>query len=160
LELRLVERAVVELADVADERRCEIRVVAAARRGRGLLAAGAAAARRQKHSCDNPAQHSYPHGFFSSKTKSGPRARSPFPYLCWTLLELDGDLQRPVDDPRLDLVHRGDELLRHGRVDLADAHAAVGERELQVAVALELTALAGLDHVEHPEADLLDPARQ
>src|ERR1051325_7490246 len=72
LELRLVERAVVELADVADEGGREIRVVAAARGGRagGLLAAGAAAARREKHSCDNHAQRSYPHGFFLAKQRA------------------------------------------------------------------------------------------
>src|SRR5439155_17351989 len=98
-------------------------------------------------------------GTRSSKTKGGP-VGPPFRFSIRRTLELGRDLQLALDDPRLDLVHRGDEPLRHGRVDPADAHAVVGERELQVAVALELAGLRRLDHVEDAEVNVLDAARQ
>src|SRR5690349_7764165 len=49
-----------------------------------------------------------------------------------------GRLDLARDDLGLQLVHLVDERLRYGRVDLADAHAAVLEVEEQVAAALEL----------------------
>src|SRR5436309_10366308 len=76
------------------------------------------------------------------------------------LLQLLRNVKLPGDDLRLDLVHRLDERLRHAGVDLADAHAAVGERELEIVVALELPGLGRLDHVEDTKVDVLDAADQ
>src|SRR5919206_2716717 len=73
--------------------------------------------------------------------KSVPERRgagsSPAPRSREMRLRLRRQLELARDDLALDRVHLRDELLRHGRIDLAEAHAAVLERELQVLVALE-----------------------
>jgi hypothetical protein len=57
------------------------------------------------------------------------------------LLDRRRDLEVARDDPLLDAVHLVDQRLRHRGVDIADADAAVGERELEVLVAVELAVL-------------------
>ena len=142
LELRLVERAVVELADVADQGRrgrwsCRLVVaVELERRLRGAAASGA-------HQWPAPPRvREDRERLIAGFTKRRRRAREARPsqidQVRRSVRELDRNLQLAGDDSRLDLVHRGDVLLRHGRVDLADANAVVLQREDQVLVAPEL----------------------
>src|SRR5438105_2008939 len=70
------------------------------------------------------------------------------------------ELQRPGDDLRLVLIHQGDIRLRHGRVDLADAHAPVLQVEDEVVATVPLAVLDLLDRVEDAGVDSLDGARQ
>src|SRR5215218_9970066 len=65
-----------------------------------------------------------------------------------------GDLDLARDDLLLQLVHLVDELLGHGRVDLADGHALVLQVEEQVAAAPEL--VLG-DLVDRREDAVVDP---
>src|SRR3954463_7493996 len=71
-------------------------------------------------------------------------------------LQGGGDLHVPVDDLLLELVHLVDELLRNGRVDLADRHAAVLQVEEQVAAAPELVLGDLLGRLEDAVVDALD----
>src|SRR5689334_989264 len=76
-------------------------------------------------------------------------------------LELGGNLELLLDDVRLVGVHQRDVRLRHRRVDLADAHAAVLEVEEQVAAALEpLLGHRLLNRLVDPVVDALDARRQ
>src|SRR5581483_6430210 len=71
-----------------------------------------------------------------------------------------GHLDRAGDDLRLERVHLRDERLRYRRVDLADAHAVVLEREQQVGPAERLSFLRGLHREEDAGVDPLNPARE
>src|SRR5690349_21496030 len=75
-------------------------------------------------------------------------------------LELGGNLELLLDDVRLVGVHQLDVRLRHGRVDLADAHAAVLQVEEQVAAGLEPAVLRLVDRLEDAVVDALDPGRE
>src|SRR5206468_10421828 len=78
----------------------------------------------------------------------------------WPLPEARRWLHLPVDDVLLELVHLVDQVLRDGRVDLPDIHAAVREIEVEVGSALELPVRNLLDGVEDTGVDPLDAARQ
>src|SRR5215475_504388 len=72
------------------------------------------------------------------------------------LLERSRDLDLARDDLLLQLVHLVDQRLRHGRVDLADVHAAVLQVEQQVVAALELALRDQLRGLKDAVVDALD----
>src|SRR6185503_12288191 len=93
------------------------------------------------------------------RKRADPKAR-PSSASARDRLELGGNLELVLDDVRLVGVHQLDVRLRHRRVDLADAHAAVLEVEEQVAAALEPAVLRLVDRLEDAVVDALDPGRE
>src|SRR5262245_50152836 len=92
--------------------------------------------------------------------RAGPQARPSRTSASFRLRrELRRNLQLLLDDLGLVAVHQLDVRLRHGRVDLADAHALVLQVEEQVATLLEAAELGLLDGLVDPVADALDPGR-
>src|SRR5690349_14353504 len=90
------------------------------------------------------------------RKRADPKAR-PSSSSARDRLELGGNLELLLDDVRLVGVHQLDVRLRHGRVDLADAHAAVLQVEEQVAAGLEPAVLRLVDRLEDAVVDALDP---
>src|SRR6185503_1382595 len=90
------------------------------------------------------------------QTTTGPAGPAVIHLGSSSLRQLRRDVQLLLDDVRLVGVHQRDVRLRHGRVDLAHAHAAVLEVEEQVAAALEplagLGLLDGLVDADAPDA--------
>ena len=103
-----------------------------------------------------------PRSYPGTRQRGGHRARpSPVSPIRLGAIEIAGrNLQRAGDDLRLVAVHQLDVRRGHGRVDLADAHAAVLQVEDQVGAALELALLLLLGDGEDAVVDALDAARE